>query len=895
MRFVRLVVAAGSFAGVLLPVSHVTASTEAVPAAASPTGAESPIALIERGRGLARQGKFAEAEPLFATAVRQLRPDATQARGLGVALRERGVALGYLDRLAEAEPVLLEAVSVLEAAAGANDPETLSSTMHLASLYAYTGRVELAEPRLRRVVAAHAAAGIKSTESVEALAGLGGAMRELGQYAEAEELQRRAVAHAEEVAGPDSAEAASALNQLGATLRFQGRHADVLPISERILRIREKVFPPTHPNVIVQRGNHAILLGEVGRFAEAEAMVRELIAWTAANKGKDSAYYAYYPKTLARILHQAGRDEEARALAEESRAIFERAVAAGRREFETDAVAELARTYFTLARIYVVLGQGEAGRELVRAARPGMLDEFRRTLSYTSEPQRLAFLRTTAALDLAANLGDAEGLAEDSARIRGIVFDSMLEDIALARASQDPAIAALAARHRQALKSAPAGGASDAGLAGQLNEIEEIERQLAQHRLSTGEARRALTTSAAEVRRALQPDEALIEFIRYRRYLPRSKTEVCYGALVATADDAPRWIALGAASEIDSAVARYQQLMREEGDAAWLDELAARITAPVLAVLPERITKLRVSPEGALHGVSFAALPLPVGGFVGTQREITYVSSGRDLLPGKTALGKAEFAIVAAPEFGAAPTLLATTSTNERQELVRGLRLRPLPGAGREAEQLARLAGSTGDGDRRVVTNVRRFVGVDATEAQLEALHSPRWLHFATHGFFLPDLANDTRRSPMHRAGLALANAKVTLAAWNEGRAPDPSRDGILTAAEACALDLAGTELVVLSACDSGTGFASAGEGVLGLKRGFARAGARHLLLALWEVPDNSTPAIMTDFYRELFAGASPASAWATTQREWLRRVAAERGPVVAARTVGPWVMNERR
>lgn len=880
VRFVLLLLAGAD--------ASLAADAPPVPAVSAAVAEEAaPEELLARGRALIGDGKFAEAEPLLRDAAARFARDPAQARALGLARREHARALGFVNRIDEAEALQLLALQTLEAAAGADDPETLTAGMHLASIYAYTGRPELAEPRLRRVVNAQTAAGIKSPESVEALAGLGGALRDLGQHAEAEQLQRRALALAEELTGPDSPAVAAVLNQLAATLRHQGRHADALPFAERSLRLREQAFPPLHPNVILQRGNHAVLLGEVGRFDEAEAMLRPLMAHAAATHGRDSAYYAYYPRTFARLYHQAGRDEDARAAAEEARGIFERALAAGRREFDTDAATELPRTLAILGRIHVALGRTDDAREIVRAARPGLLAEFRRTLSYTSETQRLAFLRTSPALDLAATIGDAEALAEDSVRLRGIVFDSLVEDVALARASQDPAVAALAARHRRAMRAPPA-TAPDAA-AGQLAELDEIERELARHGQAAGQARRALALGAADVRRALQPDEALVEFIRYRHHLPHSGSEPRYGALLVTAAAPPRWVPLGAAREIEATVARYQQLMRDGGEAAWLEQLHAAVAAPVLAALPPGIAKLRVSPDGALHGLSFAALCDAAGVFVGAQRDVSYVGSGRDLLPGKPARWTREFAIVAAPEFGTETAVAAGGGgASDRQELVRGLTLRRLPGAAREAELIGQLAAGP---DR----TIRRFTGADATEAQLESLHSPRWLHLATHGFFLPDLATDARRSPMQRAGLALAHAKATLAAWSDGREPDPAHDGILTAAEACGLDLAETELVVLSACDSGAGLASAGEGVLGLKRGFARAGARHLLLALWEVPDDSTPAIMADFYRALVAGAPPAPAWAATQREWLRRVAAERGPVAAARTVGPWVLNERR
>src|SRR5207248_2576649 len=146
-------------------------------------------------------------------------------------------------------------------------------------------------------------------------------------------------------------------------------------------------------------------------------------------------------------------------------------------------------------------------------------------------------------------------------------------------------------------------------------------------------------------------------------------------------------------------------------------------------------------------------------------------------------------------------------------------------------------------------------LGSEATEARLQALRFPYILHLATHGFFLAEtdeIATDASengrgvggakiseppnlllesdgpmqrpivlKNPMHRSGLALAGAQETLRAWGRGETPPMNNDGIVTAEEVGGLKLQGTWLVVLSACESGIGQALAGEGVLGLRRGF--------------------------------------------------------------------------
>jgi CHAT domain-containing protein len=158
------------------------------------------------------------------------------------------------------------------------------------------------------------------------------------------------------------------------------------------------------------------------------------------------------------------------------------------------------------------------------------------------------------------------------------------------------------------------------------------------------------------------------------------------------------------------------------------------------------------------------------------------------------------------------------------------------------------------------------MMGKDATKEAPLRIHSPYILH-PTHGFLeskhdlaVPvtppyiGFANRMKNSkffenPMHRSSLALAGAQATLEAWMRGEAPPRANDGILTAEDVSALDLKGTWLVCLSACDTGSSEVQAGEGVIGLRRGYIEAGTENLLRTLWSVSDEATVQIMSDFY----------------------------------------------
>ena len=176
----------------------------------------------------------------------------------------------------------------------------------------------------------------------------------------------------------------------------------------------------------------------------------------------------------------------------------------------------------------------------------------------------------------------------------------------------------------------------------------------------------------------------------------------------------------------------------------------------------------------------------------------------------------------------------------------------------------APLSGTEAEGRSivEIFPKAKLISGAGATETVVKNVASPEILHIATHGFFLEDpdsvpgnrsvsftLAAGTalmRDNPLLRSGLAFAGAN---------RKTRDKDDGILTALEASGLNLWGTKLVVLSACDTGLGEIRNREGVYGLRRSFSIAGAESLVMSLWPVSDRVTKELMTGYYANLKKG----------------------------------------
>ncbi|GLY20959.1 CHAT domain-containing protein [Micromonospora sp. NBRC 101691] len=427
-------------------------------------------------------------------------------------------------------------------------------------------------------------------------------------------------------------------------------------------------------------------------------------------------------------------------------------------------------------------------------------------------------------------------------------------------------------------------------------QLRELEKALARA-LSVARTDRPSTVDAMAVARATPSGAATVEFLRYAPFdfhAVRSRGDRPwqphrYLAVVLTParPDQPVLVDLGAARTIDELVAGVRTQLTgyrghaadERADAA--EQLHDAVFEPLRAAIGDS-RRLLLAPDGELLRLPFEVLPDRNGGRLIDGYTISYLTAARDLLRLRATARPTTGPplVVAAPDFdlGGVPSV--------RRPLL------PLEGARLEGEVVGRLLG------------VPPSLAGEATKTLVERASSPLVLHFATHGFVLPQqpplspekfapgmtirpadpdremlvlngtLATPTAfvpaedsfarltgrgpANPLLRAGLALAGANT----WLEGdEAPPVAGNGILTALEVTDLALAGTELVVLSACDTGLGDVEPGEGVLGLRRSFLIAGARTLVLSLWKVPDEQTRYLMEHFYRLLRDGRSRVEA----------------------------------
>lgn len=401
---------------------------------------------------------------------------------------------------------------------------------------------------------------------------------------------------------------------------------------------------------------------------------------------------------------------------------------------------------------------------------------------------------------------------------------------------------------------------------------QQLENEISLHSEAFRSQEKPVTVEM--VQQAIPADAALVEFQSYRFLDATAKDRnqrfgpYHYVAYILSRKGQPGFVDLGERAVIDKRVTELRSALKRVRSTDFkqksraLDQL---VMQPVRSLLKDTKTLL-LSPDGNLNLLPFAALTDENGKYLLENYSIDYLTSGRDLMRLDThEISRHGPLIVANPLFGKSiPNSAQKPGSEQAVTATQGVafpEFKPLVGTALEAESIAQL-----------LPDAQVLSGKDASKEKLKAQSGPRILHIATHGYFLPDeiveqttAPGGANRSivvvakpeatrvhldnPLLRSGLALAGANQ--------RAINSAEDGILTALEVSGLDLWGTRLVVLSACETGLGDIKQGEGVYGLRRALLIAGAETEVISLWSVSDRETAILMSEFYKRLLAGQS--------------------------------------
>jgi tetratricopeptide (TPR) repeat protein/CHAT domain-containing protein len=873
-------------------------------------------------------GDYAKAEPLCRQALE------VRERLLGPEHPDTAISLDQVAEIcfersdyARAEPLFQQALQIKKKVFGPESADVATTLNDLAVLYEEMGDYAKAEGLFQQALKICTTVfGTQHIDTARSLNNLGSLYNTIGDYTKAEPLFQQALEITTTVLGPEGPYTVTSLNNLALVYREMGDYAKAEPLFQQALQIREKVLGTLHPNTARSLHNLASLYFQMRNYAKAQPLYQQALRIYKRALGPEHPNTAICLNDLAQLYQAMGDYDSAEPLVLKALHIDRKAL--GLKHLYTAVDLD------NLGLLKVdrkQLGNVISIAQLSAKAHLALLSKI---LSFASERQRLVYQNNFDPYTLLVLLrGNELDLALAVLRYKGVVLDSLIEDRLVAEASKNSAdkelLVQLATDKRrlgQLLLEIPDGptGETNKTIETLENEVETIEGQLARHTAIVGSARRALTVSVTQVQAVIPETGVLIEYLRYRHYLGQGRFEPRYGAVVLFPRGVPKWIPLGVAAEVDSLVSDHQRLARgaSAGRNALSDNLQAlyrELWAPIVRVLPPEVTRVIISPDGQLNFVSFATLLDPEDDFLAEKYSVQYVCSGRDLLREARPTPGRAVSVFANPDFGAGSPTQAASGADHGASSV------PESSAGRpkirelEGKSFPRLGGTQKEceeltkGFRSRQWSVNALTGKDATKAALLQVDSPYILHLATHGFFegaKPKAKDSLERpatigqesaatakffeNPMHRSGLALAGANATLRAWERGEPPALKDDGIVTAEDVAALHLNDSWLVALSACDTGEGEAKAGEGVLGLRRGFLQAGTQNLLMSLWRESDTGATKFMRDFYERARQAPSAPEALAAVQREWLTAIRRRQGLEQAVSLAGPFIMSSQ-
>ncbi|MBL7782232.1 MAG: tetratricopeptide repeat protein [Saprospiraceae bacterium] len=809
---------------------------------------------------------------------------------------------------AGAEKWYLEAKAIREKNLGKEHPDYAFTLYNLGWLYRVMGQYDKAEPLFLEAKAIREKVlGREHPDYASTLNGLAVLYQEMAQPDKAEPLYLEAKAIREKVLGKEHPDYATSLSNLGALYRRTGRYDKAEPLYLEAKAIREKVLGKEHPDYAISLANLAILYSVMDQYEKAEPLYLETIAIRAKTLGKEHPDYAQNLYNLAMMYSLTGQYEKAEPYYLECKNIWGKVLGVE----HPDYAASLSK----LVTLYQNMGQYDKAEPFLLELSTVNKRVIERALHHLSESELNDFLDRFSDNSLSQNQTLTFTQISGSKKLIPVCYDNSLfykgfllqsvgriKKLALSNPVAAEKYARLQGYQRQlATQYARPISKRDSALVAQLeSSANDLEKDLAQTVAGFGQALQQVKWQ--EVQAALKPNEAAIEFVSYRFYLLRQVDSTFYVALILLpGKDAPQSIPLFEEKQLTALLqseakpqpAFYNDLYAAGKTGSQLYDL---IWKPIAAALPERTT-VYCSPSGLLHRLHLAAIPTPDGNTLADNYRLTLLGSTRQLaVPPVPATNNNNTAqLYGGIQYDATPLVAVNSDIPpddlaarrgpdiaENDSTLRGETWNYLRWTDVEVSAAAEIMKGNG-----ITATVKK--GAEATEESFKALGekspSPRILHVATHGFFFPDpgpllaspngggnKAGESKtfkvsNNPMIRSGLVLAGGNY---AWKTGKPARPDlEDGILTAYEISQMNLSNTELVVLSACETGLGDIHGNEGVYGLQRAFKIAGAKYLIMSLWQVPDFQTQVFMSAFYRHWLNGKMPVpEAFRATQSE---------------------------
>lgn len=847
-------------------------------------------------------GKYAEAESMCAAAVNFYKtilgdnsPDYLGALG------SMGVIYMGLARYDKAEEIF---ISLKRYHSSLPEPprETLQILENnLGDLYRHAGEYDKAESTLINAVKLAA----ETPAAAVSLNNLALVQKALGKYTEAEDSYKKALRIYIAQGRTEHPDYTNPLNNLGELYRTMGRLQEAVYAFEEAIALRKKLLGIYHPNYANALNNLALVEFAIGRYADAEkhllecrdiyhktvgekdrlyanclnnlasvykaqkqltkaeTFYKECLRVYKANYGETSDKYGLYLGGLAGTYREMRKYDEAINLTIQSLSILQKKLGTN----HYDAI----ETEYNLAETYREAGRAKEAERHYHNSMKGYLLLIRRYFPYLSEKDKTSFyynisnafetfnsfvieqvMRTPMDehRDLIARMYDNQValkslLLKESGKLRDAVAASNNDSIRNQYSRWLKMREEIIQQYRQSPEERDDKAINLAQLELNANTLEQEISIALQVNTVKGDT---TAISWKNIQSALKPGELAVEIIRNEFYAKGRWTDTVYyaGLVIDKTNPFPRLIIYRNGKMLETKnLTTYRTSIR----ARIPDETSYEAFWEPLRKSVSGARRIFLSADGVFQQINPYTLRNPTTKkYLLDETDIVLVTNTRDILSKKNAPGSKLAEIFSYPDFG---SKASPTGTEERR--IPGFPvLKDLPGTKIESDSVKKILQ-----DRQWTVN--EHLQKEASEERIKKIYSPQVLHIATHGYFLKDIKDSTgkifgiqsgiaKQNPLLRSGVILAGAGYLL----QDTLMNPViEDGILTAYEAMDLDLASTDLVVLSACETGLGELLNGQGVYGLQRSFLVAGACSVVMSLWMVSDAATQELMTGFYKE--------------------------------------------
>ena len=839
-----------------------------------------------------------------------------------------------LGNYTEAIRLAKEAMEIWKKMLGTDHPNYALSLSNLASYYSslgdYTEAIRLGTEatEIRKKVL-----GMEHPDYAISLSSLASYKSDLGNYAEAIRLETEAMEIMKKILGTDHPDYALSLNNLAGYYFHLGNYTEAIRLGKEAIAITKKVFGTNHPKYSMSLNNLAIYHSGLGKYIEAAHLGLETVEITKMLLGKEHPSYAMSLHNLARYNYHLGNYPEAIQLGTEAMEIRKKVLGVEHPDYAASLIS-LAIFNAILSNYTEAIRLGTDAMEIRKKVLGVEHPDYTASLSifssiqYNQRNYSFAYNTFNQAIDIAqkyilssfselssglqeslwtkkhaypfnaylpsivyrykTNESVSELYDKTALFAKGILLNSsvgmrklILESGDSALLSRYDALASNKSIYEKQLEKPIKERAIN--MDSLRSVIQGQEMELARDSKAYGDFARNLRINWKDVQQKLGSDDIAIEFLDF----PLHGTDsTMYVALTLKKGyDCPHMTTLFEKQQLKSVPEESYYTNSDLYDLIWMPlegELAG-------------VKNIYFSPSGELHRIGIEYIPVTMTENICDKYSLHRLSSTRQLAFIQDETKSEKSVLYGGLKYDeAASTSVSSSAGKERGFIyipranVDSLDIRGsyqyLPGTKEETDNIV------SDLSKRSIPYSYYF-GKDGTEESFKDLDGtkPRMLHIATHGFYLTEqdaerknmtrtqFLNDNNAyhedKPMTRSGLLLSGCSRAL---NHESIPDDVEDGILTADEISKLDMRGLDLVVLSACLTGLGDITSGEGVFGLQRGFKNAGARTIIMSLWKVSDIATQHLMTSFYGHYLSGMSKEQSFRMAQDE-LRKLIEDR------------------